>query len=440
MLKERASSKLFFGWWIVIVSGILSFWGMGYHAHGISALFKPISSELGFSRAATSVAVGIGRFATGFLSPVTGWLTDKFGPRWVVLFGIFLFSLGLILMNYINSLWAFYVAWGVMVSSGATIAFQIPLAKSISNWFVKKRGVALSVRWMLTGLAGVAVLPLVAWLITIHGWRVTCVIGGLVMLFVGLPLAWFFIRPERPEYYGLLPDGAAVEAELKEDKGRTLDRGANYAAEVQEVEFTLRQAMRTPAYWLLIISFASRTLAFGAVVTHGVPFLTDMGIDSVKAAMIIAMAILTSIPARFVGGFLADRIKKSHLRFLFGGAILLQAIGVTIFRLNPTMVMVYPFFILFWIGTGMSLPLNTAIKVRYFGRKGFGSIQGTSLMFLTPVMVAAPIYAGWIYDTTGSYITAFTTFAALLALAAVVMFLTRPPKPPVEVTDIHKII
>ncbi|MFC1952152.1 MFS transporter [Chloroflexota bacterium] len=439
MIKRRRFPKVFFGWWTVIASGIISFWGTGYSNTAASALFKPIASELGLGRAVTSVAASIARFEGGFESPVTGWLTDRFGPRWVVTFGVFLIGLGLVLMNYVDSLWAYYLVWGGIVGTGHNIGLTIPLDKAISNWFVKKRGLAISTKWMFSGFCPVLVLPLVAWLIIIHGWRMTCVIGGVVMWLVGLPLAWFFVKQHRPEYYGLLPDGATVEEEATE-VSRMIDRGVEYATEVEEVEFTLRQAIRTPAYWLLIASRAAQSMVTIAIIIHCIPFLTDMGIDPLVAAVIISMTSIARIPARFISGLIADRIKKDHLRFLLAGTYLLQAAGITAFLLNQTMPMIYVFFILYNLGMGMSLPINTVMSARYFGRKAFGSIRGSSMIFITPIGAIAPIYAGWIYDTTGSYVTAFTLFAVLLALAVVVISLTFPPKPPAQITDIRKIV
>jgi len=440
LIRRRRPSKVFFGWWTVLTGGFLCLWGYGYYMIGFSALFKPIASELGFSRAVTSVAASIGRFEGGFEAPLTGWITDRFGPRWIVLVGVFLIGLGLVLMNFINSLWAFYVAWGVIIGTGVNIALALPLDKAITNWFVKKRGQALSIRWMFTGLASMIVLPLITWLITIQDWRMACIMGGLVMWFIGLPLAWFFVKQERPEYYGLLPDGAKTEADLRQDTSQMIGKGVEYAAEVQEVEFTLRQAMKTPAYWLLIMGYAGYSMVIPVVIIHCIPFLTDMGIESVRASLIIATASAISIPTRFIGGFLADRVSKDRLRFILIGTFLTQAAGITAFLLNQTVAMAYVFFILYYIGFGTGLPLNAAIRARYFGRKSFGSIQGSSMMIMTPFGVIAPIYAGWIYDTTGSYVTAFTLFAAVLAFSAMVMFLVFPPKPPAEITDIRKIM
>jgi MFS family permease len=255
---------------------------------------------------------------------------------------------------------------------------------------------------------------------------------------VGLPITWFGLKRHRPEYYGLLPDGA--KAREHEDASQLVGRGIEYAAEVEEVEFTLRQAMKTPAFWLLILAYASHSLAMPTINIHSIPLLTDMGIAPLRAAGMMATMVFASIPARLIGGILADRVAKKHLRFLMAGLFLLQAIGIAVFLLNQTVSMIYVWFILYGIGMGASLTLNTPMRARYFGRKAFGSIHGTSMMLITPAGVAAPIYAGWTYDTTGSYLTVFTLLAALLTFSAFLMCFVIPPKPPSQVTGIRKII
>ena len=440
MAKRRRFPKIFFGWWIVLATGFVNFWGHGFYTQGISAMFKPISAELGLTRAATSVASSIGRFEGGVEGPLTGWITDKFGPKWVILFGCFLIGLGLILMYFVNSLWAFYVVWGGITATGLNVGLAIPIDKTISNWFVKKRGTALGVRAIFQGMATIAVLPFIAWLLGRLDWRMTCVVGGAVMWLVGLPLIWFLVKQKRPEYYGLLPDGATVEAELASDTGRMITRGMEYAAGVQEVEFTLRQAMKTPAYWLLILASAIGNLVTSPIMLHYMPFLTDMGIDPVKAALMLSSAGAIAIPTRLFAGFLADRFKKHQLRFIPMGTYLIIAAGVISFLLNQTITMAYVFLIMFYIGFTAGVPLNTAIRARYFGRKSLGSIQGVTTMIMLPFGVVAPVYVGWIYDTTGSYISAFRLFPVLLAFSAILVLFARPPKPPAQVSDVHKFL
>lgn len=436
MVKRVTSPRVFFGWWTVLTGTFLNFWGSAYTVYGFSALFKPLSTELGFTRAATSIATGIGSFEGGLLSVLVGWLVDRFGPRRVAVFGVLVFGLALMLMYFIQSLLQFLLVWGVMLGIGQNFASGLPMDKAIANWFVKRRGLAMSIRWLFSGSL---ILPLISFLIGTQGWRLTCLFGGIVQIVVGVPLVWFLIKDKRPEYYGLLPDGAVMKEETA-GTSQMIERGVKYATEVEEVEFTLRQALRTPAFWLLIIAQGGYMMSHQAVAVHIIPFLTDIGINPVKAAATVTIASLFGIGARVIGGNIADRLHKGQLRFLFGTSFFLQGLGLVLIIWRPAEVMVYPFLILNYVGFGISIVLATLVAARYFGRKAFGFVRGFATMSTTPMAVLGPIYTGWVYDTKGNYIFAFTTLAAVFALAGVLMFLAHPSKPPAEITGIDKTI
>jgi cyanate permease len=267
----------------------------------------------------------------------------------------------------------------------------------------------------------------------------TCVVGGLVMAVVGLPLAWFCLKQRRPEYYGMLPDGARSEDEIT-DGDQMLEKGVQYAAEVEEVEFSVRQVFRTFVYWLLVVINGAHSLIGGAIQIHTIPFLTDLGIDPLVAAGIMVVMIGSSVPARLLGGLIIDRIRTPHLRFVLLGAYLLQFVGIGIFLLFRSLPSIYAWYVLYGVGMGMGYVANPLLRARYFGRKAFGSIHGITALILTPFGVAAPVYAGWVYDSTGSYISAFTLFAGLLAISVVLIFFAKPAKPPEVIGDIRKIV
>ncbi|MFH1031645.1 MAG: MFS transporter [Chloroflexota bacterium] len=440
MVKRGEAPKIFFGWWMVWAAAILSFWGQSLGTFGFSALFKPIAAELNFTRAATSVAAALGRLEGGLVLPFAGWAADKFGPKNIVFFGVFIAGLSLILMNFVHSLWIFYLVWGILLGTGVNMGVGPPtLDKAITNWFVRKRGSALTIRWAFFALAAVAGLPLVGWLVSTQGWRMTCVISGIIMLAVGLPLAWFFIKQHRPEYYGLLPDGATTRGVI--ETSQMIDQGVKYAAESDEIEFTLRQSMKTPAYWL----FTAGSVAFGIVppvlIIHAVPFLTDMGIDPLKAALLTGLMSAGSIPGTLLGGMVADRVKKQHLRFLLIWLVFVtEIIGFVIFLLNKTLIAAFPMFIFHHFAGGVWGPLRSVLLARYFGRKAFGSIQGTSTMFVLPTSVGGPILAGWVYDTTGNYMPVLVLCLVLLVLGTIFILMTSPPRPPTRITGINEIV
>jgi MFS family permease len=198
--------------------------------------------------------------------------------------------------------------------------------------------------------------------------------------------------------------------------------------------------MRTRAYWLLVLAMAINGLVGPVMTIHTIPFLTDIGIDPLKAAGMMSIYVGVSIPFRFIGGFIADRVKARYLPFLLCAGYLLLAVGVVVFLLHQTIPMIYVWFVLFGMGWGILNIVPPLIRARYFGRKAFGSIGGTFSMFIAPAGVIAPIYAGWVYDTTGSYITVFTLFAVLLTVSAAILPFMPPPKPPPQLTDVRKFL
>jgi MFS family permease len=438
LIKRRGFPRIFFGWWTVLVTGTMAGLGSGFYNYGFSVFFKPLASELGFNRAVTSVASAVGRLEGGLASPLAGWLADKFGPRWVIFLGAWMVAIGLILMNYINSLWTFYAVWGVLIGFGTNLAYTVAPDKAITNWFVRKRGLALGTRFVFWGIGSMIVLPIVTWLVTTLGWRTTNFMWAWVIL-ATLPAGWFLVKQNRPEYYGLLPDGATAQEEVA-GTSQMIDKGVEYAAEIGEVEFTLRQAWKTRSYWMLLVAWCTGMIVSGGINIHVIPFLTDMGIDPAVASGMMAMMVFFTIPSRFIGGVVGDRIKRNRLQFSLAVTFVLLAAGIIAIVLSQTITMIYVFLILYGLGSGASSPLRIMIGSRFFGRKAFGSILGSMLMVEAPLGFLAPIYSGWIYDTTGNYMPAFITFGALATFSAFLMFLVRPPKPPAIVTDIREVM
>jgi cyanate permease len=419
------SPRLFFGWWINIITSLLCGISTGFIWQGSTVFFKSISIEFGMSRAATSVASGISSLSTGVLCLFVGWFVDKYGPRWMVIPGIILLSAGLFLMGFIHSAWQYYVVWGLVISCGNTLAFSLAIDKMLNNWFISKRGLAFGIRFTLLGIIAALLLPLVSWMSVTAGWRNTCIIWSAVTL-AGLPLAWHFIKPRPPEYYGMLPDGAKMKSGSVSDQASNLAEGTRYAASLAEPDFSLKQTLRTAAFWLIAVVSIMQAIFWGFSV-HTIPFITDKGITPVAAGSMVAISSLLAFPSRFLGGVLADRISKDHLRYLLLGSYLLIVLGIIILLLLPSNSSLYLFLILWFFGNGTFVPLSVIILARYFGRKAFGSIQGVLLTISLPVAFLTPILVGRRYDVSGSYTSVFIVFAVIGVLNAIVTYFMRPP-------------
>ena len=426
---------MFFGWWTVIAETFLNFFGSGYSDYGFSALFKPLSDELGFARETTAIVSSVSRLVSGIESMIVGYIVDRFGPKRIIMLGLGIFSLSLMLMWFVHPFWSFLVVWGLMGGSGSVLCWSTPVEKAITNWFVKKRGLAMGIRWLLSGML---LLPFITFIINNAGWRWACVIGGATMLCVGMPLAYFCIRDKRPEYYGLLPDGAKPKENVSET-GQMVQTGVNYASEVDEVEFTARQAFATPTYWVMVVAQAIYGASYNAISVHMIPFLTDTGISTTVAAGMITVTGIFTLGLRFAGGVVIDRVPVKSIRFIFGAAYFTQA-GVDSHTAGDEHGMAVYILASYYMGFGMSLTLQSFIWGRYFGRKAFGSIRGFSSIVMIPLAFISPIYTGWVFDRTGSYADAWKLLAGTCILAGVLMFSARPPKAPAKLTDVTKII
>ena len=236
----------------------------------------------------------------------------------------------------------------------------------------------------------------------------------------------------------MMPDGAGIGGETVEDIEALVERGMEYATMHEETEFTLRQAMKTSTYWMLMCGQACQTIVSGGFIIHIIPFLTDMGITPTVAGGMMGLMVFFTVPSRFFSGLMADRFEKRHLHLLLASSFFFQTVGIISFLLHQSLFTAYVFLILFGFGHGANTPLSILTRGRYFGRKAYGSISGTSTLFQAPLSLGSPIFAGWVYDTTGSYMMALSLFTALFILATILTMMVRPPKPPSQITDINK--
>jgi OFA family oxalate/formate antiporter-like MFS transporter len=414
---------------MVILMSTITGLGVGFVAQGISVFFKPLAADLQLSRAATSVATGVARMQGGIEAPLAGWLSDRSGPKWVIVSGLCIVIVGLVLMYFADSPWQYYIFWGVMIGIGENLALTIAIDKSLSDWFIARRGLAFGVRFAIIGICQVLVIPLITWLVLLDGWRVTCLIWAGVLA-PGIPLTLIFVKSKRPEYYGLFPDGYIYRGEAPATGHDLVKAGKQYAESFEEHEFTVRQAVKTGAFWLILLAWSCSILVAGGFTVHVVPFLTDMGISETMAGAMFAMMLFFTIPSRFFAGFLADRVSKNRLKFIAAVFFLVQALGFIVFLASRNIFSVYVLLIIYGFGNGAVTPFRLSMGGRFFGRQSFGSILGVGMFISAPLGLLAPIYTGHVYDTTGSYANALLTFAILLIAATLVLLIVRTPELP----------
>ena len=402
-----------------------------FHAMGL--WFVALEHAFGWSRTQLSLAFAFTRIEGGILGPIEGILVDRFGTRRLVLIGMTITGIGWILFSQIQSvtifgwvfqdLWMFYLIY-MIIALGQGLGSWLPLMTMLNNWFIRHRAKAMGFSNSVSRIGTLVLIPAIAWAIDPEfdrlGWQTTVVIIGVIVLVVIFPLTRL-IR-DRPEDYGLLPDGDKPEDQSAEQAER------RQRSKVQDTdpEFTLRQALMTPAFWLISVGHGFTSMILIAMMAHLAPMMDDRGYSLQTSAFVITAYTAVSMLFQIVGGFVGDRVPKRYALFVFTW---IQASGVFLLTFGTASLPVaYGFALLFGIGFGGRNPLTVSIRGEYFGRKSFGKIMGISQVPMNILLLAAPVVAGIVRDNTGEYTIAFATLAGLNMLGGLLFLFALPPK------------
>ncbi len=379
----------------------------------------------GWSRTSISGAFSILRVESGLLGPLQGWMIDRFGPRPVMMIGVLGYGAGFIALGQIQTLWHLYLAFGFL-AIGASMAGFLTTHTAIAHWFIRKRARAMSLSSM--GFAtGALIAPIVAWSLLTFGWRETAVGSGILVLIVGLPASTFFRRA--PERYGLLPDGDTPE----QVEARRQRNVASQTFVADEIDFTVKEAIRDRSFWLISIGHGMALLVVATLPVHLVPYLVDQnGWNPAATALVFPAIMAMQIIGQISGGILGDRYAK-HI--VAGIAMLGHGAGMIVLAVSAAPVAVGLAIVLHGLAWGARGPLMMALRADYFGRKNLGLISGWSNVITILGSIIGPVYAGVMFDATGTYNTAFWTMGLVTIASTIAFFAARRPPPPARLGD-----
>jgi len=346
------------------------------------------------------------------LGILTGRLNDKYGPRLMLTISIIVISLGCALMATVNTLWQLYVVYGVIIAVGAAFAW-VPVIATVCHWFVKKRGMALGVTKAIIGIGTFIMPPLSQFLIIKLGWRISYLILAGLIFVISLPASRFTSLD--PSEKGLYPDNMKGTVEnTGNDKSISNIRG-----------FTIKQALRTKQFWLLLSLGAIFALPFGIWV-HLKAYMIGFGISEMTAATVIGLNGAAYVVGVLVINNLSDRIGRKKpliISLLFMGLMMLWLVRAR----EPWEFYVFTIIIgFFWGGFG----LFSVMIADWFGLKFLGSIYGMLDASWGIGAGISPLLAGYIFDTTGSYQPSIIMGAVVIFITAGLALLLKPPDEP----------
>ena len=410
-------SGLFYGWWIVAAGTVILFVssGIGFYGHGV--ILDPLRNQHGWSKATISSAITLYFFATGAFGLLIGRLIDKYGPKWFLVIGSLVIGAGFVLLSFINATWHLYSIY-LLMAVGFCCTSLVPVNTLITNWFIRRRGFAMSLTNTGLSLGGIVLVPLAVYMISNWGLHVALPVLGTIFWVVIIPTALFFIK-QRPSDLNQFPDGSPPDKSGKERINSALN------VERQMRIWTRRQAVHSVAFWAIVVAFLMALGGQIAFLVHQVSFLSQyLGITG--AATAVSITASASIAGRLFLGTFVDRCDKRYVTMV---CFLIQGIAVICLAHYNHVVVLYLGTFAFGLTMGSIIMMQSLITGECFGLMSFATVSGIAGLFTMCGAAFGPMLAGFIYDITDSYRMAFTIFAILSILAMVVIYFAKPPKP-----------
>ena len=386
------------------------------------AVFVPlIADETGWSRALIGGAAAVGGLLATGASPPVGWAIDRYGARAVLVCSLIIIGLSTIAMAWLSVHVAiFYSALAI-----GRIMFSSPLnvgaATVVGRWFVRQRGRATGLLF-LSHSGGMVAFPLVAtWVSVAYGWQVAWIVLGLMVYAIALAPAALLVA-QRPEDVGLLPDGDDPDAAIETDPS-----APPVAESDPPLEWSTRQALRTPALWVLAIGTGLLFLLQSGTNVYQADLLRSRGID----LSLSQLSIVVNAAGTGFGSLLWGRmVEKMRVSYTYAIIALVMAIASALFVVADTVALAFIAAGLFGIAVAGILVVPAVAYANFFGRQSLGTIRGVTEPFTSLGQAIGAVASGLVYQFAGGYGIAFIIYAALGAITALALLLAKPPAHP----------
>ena len=399
----------------MIAGSLIMAVGSGIVYYCFTVFFLPLKRDLALSSAAVSLVYGASRLEGGAEGPLVGYLIDRIGPKKMIFIGATLTGVGFLLLSKVNSFLMLLIVYVLVISLAYNAGFFHPLSTAVNSWFIRRRAFTFGIISAAGSFGGVVMAPVLSYLALTYSWHIAAVFAGTIILIICLPLALVVHRS--PEVRGLLPDGQPAQREVTRQTTRS-------GQITDQVEFKVKEALKYRAYWLLALCIALRILVTVALAVHLIPILVWKGMDEATAAYLVSLHAFANVPAMLGMGWLGDRWSKTRLCSLCmlgtAGSILVVSFGQT-----STAVYFLPLGLTVAMGTA---PINWSLIGDFFGRRSYATLRGIMAVGYGIATFLSPIYAGWIFDRTGSYTMVLTSFSIILVVGAILFATLRRPE------------
>ena len=421
-------SPIYYGWVILIVATFGMIMSSPGQTYAISIFIEHFIHDLGISRSTISTLYTVGTLASSLTLPWVGRQIDSRGARIMITASALLLGCASIYMGFVRNALMLGIGFMLVRMLGQG-SLSLVCSNAINQWWVRKRGPLLGVSGVVSAMLGLGGFPLLIHaLIPIFGWRATYMLLGSALLLVLAPVGYIFIR-DRPETYGLLPDGDAGDpSSTSEGSDGIVEQPTAPMRPVAEENWTRQEAMRTPIFWVFLFGLSSISLLGTGMTFHIVSIFEDNGMSATLAATAFGPVAITMALTNLTSGFLVDRIR---IRSLMAIGLLCQAGSLWLVSYLSNATLAVLFGIILGITFGLMRTIHVVAWAKYYGRLHLGSITGVTSTVTVAASALGPMPMGIARDLLGSYGPTLAAFSVVpLALAAACLYVDRPQKPP----------
>jgi nitrate/nitrite transporter NarK len=391
---KRRRPPIFFGWYMVAASIATNTIFSAAYFQGFNVLIIPIERTFGWDRWVISAAMSLRQLEAGILSPVVGFLLDRFSSRKLIFWSAVISAVGFFGLGFTNGIVAFFLFFAITSLGASGVSHGVTWPVIISRWFRRNRGLAMGLA--VTGpIFGSPIVIMNTHIEEAYGWRAVLIGYGIVIL-VGVTLLSMLVR-DRPEPYGLCPDGDPPEEDA------STERPTGPSPRRPDTGLTLHAVLRTKEFWLFTTYLSGTFTVNSAFQVHMIPyFQQDIGLTAAWAAVVMSMVFIISGIGRVGGGYLLD---KMDYRLVL--AVVAAMMGFSLFYLQVvdvrTVSATLPFALMFGVSFGCLVPMRGAVGSTMFGTRAIGGVLG--LLQGAPVAagVIGPLVMGIIFDLNGDY-------------------------------------
>jgi MFS family permease len=417
--KPLVHLPFYYGWLLVGVA--FATMAVGVNARtAFSLLYPPILQDFGWDRGVTAGVFSFGFLFSAVITPFVGRVIDRRGPRLVVETGIVVMAAGLLLATWARTPWQLYLTLGAMCGGGVNCFTYVVQSTYLPHWFVRRRGLAISIAFSGVGIGSVTILPWLQSLIQSGGWRTGCHMLGILVLALLGPLNLLLKR--RPEDIGLHPDGAPSAEAAQAHADNIVDPA--WAA----VDWTLGRALATRRFWWLATGYFGSLFTWYAVQVHQTKYLTEIGFSVQNAAWALGLVSLVAVPGQIALGHLSDRIGREWVWGIANGGFVLCCLVLIALPAHPTMALLWVMVITQGtLGNALTSVMGP-IPAEIFAGRNAGGIFGMVMLSGIVGGAAGPWVAGVLHDLYGSYAPVFWICIAFNIVSAAAIWRAAPGK------------